>query len=617
MSTTTTPTMMRMLGGWKADITAAADGSSKRPTFAARAYTGNPMRVAVYYRPVVLDLATLKAAEPVTVLRDHDVSQIVGQTTRVEIDVKASEVRVAGIITGDDGPAKEVLGHARNGFQWPVSVGVEVGSLEYVPLGSEATVNGMVHTGPVNIVRDGVLREISFVGVGADKAASATVSGSLKETDMERVQEQDIRAQERERIATIEAACNGLTGDTVATLKAKAINGDLSMEQLQAGLLEHVRNQRPVAPAYTGGRGGAGESPDMIEAAILLQAGCQTVAEKYFGDQVLSQAERYRDPQAIMEASLRLAHIEKPEGPQAMVRAAFSTTNMPQALGSAGQKVALEEVHNDKSSWRKYTLPVNVPDFHEAKIVRLATGGDIEQVAPTGELKHGTFGEDAGAVQVGTHGQLLTLDRQAWYNDGAGLFMQMVKNRVLAGIRAQGNLVTKTLLANANSFFSEANGNYESGADTALTVAGLSMAIATLRGQTDDDGNPLDLQPAVLVVPPELEGVARALLFSDYVEGTADGSPTGNIHKGVAELAVEPRLSAAKFTGASADAWYLFSSPANAAMVVAYLNGVQAPVVEEIGLEGNANYLGYTWRVYFDFGAALIEPRAAVKMAGK
>ena len=52
-------------------------------------------------------------------------------------------------------------------------------------------------------------------------------------------------------------------------------------------------------------------------------------------------------------------------------------------------------------------------------------------------------------------------------------------------------------------------------------------------------------------------------------------------------------------------------------MVVAFLQGQQAPTVEFFGLDHEVNRLAVSWRCYHDFGTALVDPRAAVRSAGE
>ena len=48
-------------------------------------------------------------------------------------------------------------------------------------------------------------------------------------------------------------------------------------------------------------------------------------------------------------------------------------------------------------------------------------------------------------------------------------------------------------------------------------------------------------------------------------------------------------------------------------MIVAFLDGREAPVVEFFGFDADPRMLTATWRVYQDYGAALGDFRAAQK----
>ena len=212
----------------------------------------------------------------------------------------------------------------------------------------------------------------------------------------------------------------------------------------------------------------------------------------------------------------------------------------------------------------------------------------------------------------------LGIDRRDIVNDDASVFSDVLPGLARAAMRTLNGLVAKTLLANASSFFGTGHLNYFDGAATNLQASSLATAIKMLRQMKDAEGNLLDLQPSVLLVPPELEQTALALLHSSEVARVATGDqlPTGNTFKDIAQLAVEPRLSDSGYTGYSAVAWYLFSDAMNAAVVVGFLDGMQSPTLETFGLDHDINTLSYGFRVYHDFGVALADFRAAIKSKG-
>ncbi len=55
----------------------------------------------------------------------------------------------------------------------------------------------------------------------------------------------------------------------------------------------------------------------------------------------------------------------------------------------------------------------------------------------------------------------------------------------------------------------------------------------------------------------------------------------------------------------------------DAALIVAFLQGKQTPTVEFFGLDADPNRLSATWRVFFDYGPALGDSRAAYRAKGE
>ena len=58
----------------------------------------------------------------------------------------------------------------------------------------------------------------------------------------------------------------------------------------------------------------------------------------------------------------------------------------------------------------------------------------------------------------------------------------------------------------------------------------------------------------------------------------------------------------------------MLGGPEDGGIVVSFLNGVDAPTVEQVSLP--ANRMGMGWRGYIDFGVSLADPRAVYKSKG-
>ncbi|MFX2607061.1 Mu-like prophage major head subunit gpT family protein [Enterobacter mori] len=85
-------------------------------------------------------------------------------------------------------------------------------------------------------------------------------------------------------------------------------------------------------------------------------------------------------------------------------------------------------------------------------------------------------------------------------------------------------------------------------ASQAAAAASYGAARTQMRKVKDEDGRPLNVTPGILLVPPALEDVARALMTSDRLE---DGKV--NIYKGTAEVVVSAHLT-------SDTAWFLLDT---------------------------------------------------------
>jgi hypothetical protein len=608
------------------EVQIEAGAESRRPRLSIVAYTGGVMRVPGWER-VVIDLAGLELSGGVAILSDHDSTRrgVVGHGTA---EVREHRLFVTGSISATGEAAREIVESSRNGFPWQASVGVEVFDREQVRAGQRVEVNGRSIEAPatsgcgLTLVRRGRLREVSIVGIGCDGDTAVSIAASKhKETNME-VQTQSpgsgtepvtgSETAESQRVGKIAAIC----GTAHPEIQARAVEEGWDENRTE---LEVLRASRPRIPAIWRSEPTVA-SGQVLEAALLAHLGQASLGEKVLGPVAMERAERLGATSMIdlCRAALLADGREIPTGRMEMVKAALSTLSLPTALGNVANKMLLDSYHETPASWRSFCAVRSTSDFKTNTAVRPTFTGQIERVAPDGELKHGGVSEAVTTFRVDTFGKMLSIDRRDVINDDMSLFQDAAASYGRMAMRKVSDLIYEVLLANAGSFFSAANGNYLEGADSGLSIAALANAIALMRTQRDAEGNDLDLRPATLLVTPELEPTARMLLESEYVE-RAEDVPTGNSLRRAVNLEVEPRLSnTTKFgSAASTKHWYLFTSPSAVPMIVAFLNGRQTPTVEYFGLDQNVNRLAVAWRVYHDFGSTLVDPRAAVRSKGE
>ncbi len=426
--------------------------------------------------------------------------------------------------------------------------------------------------------------------------------------------------------------------DAIEQTGRLAASGDWPSDRLELELLR-------LCGSYTsidnGGRSAIESIPAgrVFEAGLCL-AGKLANVDKAFDAQTLEAADRkWRTGLGLGELLLTAAKANgfgglshRDVGP--LLRAAFpgegnlraggpSTFDVSSVLANVANKFLVQYFNAVDNTWQLIakTRPVN--DFKQVTSYSLTGDFEYKQVAPGGELQHGTLGAQSYANQADTFGRMFAIDRRDIINDDLGAFMQVLTRLGRGGALKLNDIFWSIFLNNA-TFFTTGRNNYAAGADTALSIASLEAAEAAFANQTDPDGKPVAVNPALLVVPPVLKRTALRLMNSTEVRELPDTTSTGaaakaygtaNTFEGDFRIASSPYMSNSKYTGYSSTAWYLLANPNELPVVEAcFLNGVERPTVESA--QADFDTLGVKMRGYFDFGVALQEYRGGVKRKG-
>ncbi len=161
-------------------IEAGGDSQARR-RFEMVAYSGGELLLPGWKNAAVIDLSGLDTQDqrrPIILNHDKTPAGIVGASTSIENT--GAELLVAGDVMTNLPAGRFVSNTASDGFPWQASVGslMENGDIEPVPSGASVVVNGQKFTGPIDVVRRGRLREVSFVVLGADSKTSASLAAS-------------------------------------------------------------------------------------------------------------------------------------------------------------------------------------------------------------------------------------------------------------------------------------------------------------------------------------------------------------------------------------------------------------------------------------------------------
>ncbi len=621
------------------------DGQPGRPTASVNAYNGGPVRVNGWRHPVVVDLESLNTPKTIPLLRSHDAERIVGHGSPTI--TPPNRLDIAGTISASTADAEQVVSLAQGGFPWQASVGVDVqGKPQFLADGESAVINGSKVNGPAYVVRGGELYEVSFVTLGADRSTSAAVAAEFVEGEnqMENQESEKIEAGadvqavferaklEQNRQKAIAAIAQRAMDDgrdilTVEAATRKAIESGNSPDQFELTLM---RDLRPL------GRVSASKpavNEEVLEAAIALAMGSSFDSEKYYRPEVLEAARRNWKQGLTITEFLRIQarrngwNGESNKDVRGLLRAAFnvqassgvSTYDVGGILSNVANKMIMDAFNAVDSSWRSIAQITPVSDFKQMKSYSLTGDLDYEKLGRGERIKHGTLGEQEYTNQADTYAKFLGIDRRDIINDDMGAFNR-VRARLGRGAATKLNKVFWTEFMDNSSFFASGNNNYITGATTNLSSEGLRAGAEKFMKQTDPDGEPLGIMPRYLLVPPELDSIARELFVStNHNTGgaaTTERVPNANVFANRYIPVTCPYLSNTTFTGNSTKAWYLLADPADLPTIeVVFLNGVQTPTVEMA--DADFDLLGISMRGYHDFGVNLMEKRGGIKSKGE
>jgi hypothetical protein len=646
----------------------AGDKADAKPALVhVAAYSGGLMNVAGF-GPLVIDVEGIDAPERVPLLADHEnrLGAVLGSGTPTRAEGRLS---VDGTLSRTNELALRVIELHREGVPLQASVGAEPLETERIAKGRQVVVNGRTIRAEASsflLVRRARLKHVAIVPNGADGSTSVNIAAQAalpKENfDMEfaqwieaqgfaadtldekqtaclraafdasrqpagtdnTTQGKDIAATavanlraemaaETNRIAAIRKHCAGKHAD----IEAEAIRDGWSAERAELAVLRASRPQGPAIHATTDSI-----TPRILEAAFCLKA--MLNVENQYDAQTLELAERFKKRSFVWCAERICAMhgktLDAEPGTTEWIRAAFSTSELSGIVGNVANKALQAAFQSAASIAERISRTRSHSNFHPHTVYSLVIGGELKPIAPDGELKHLTLGEESRTIQVETRGALLTVTRNDLVNDQ----LQALTDNAQALGKKAINSREKVLftLFNAtgagSSFFTTARKNYFEGAATNLSSDSLATAVRLFRDQVGPDGDPILVEPRILLVPTNLEVTAKELMNAQYILGpTSAKTPSTNVWQGSFTPMVSPWLSNTTLTGASTTAWYLLADPQDVPVLeIAYLNGQQTPTVEFFGLDTDPKVLGVTWRVYWDFGAGLAEYRAGVKSKG-
>jgi len=284
--------------------------------------------------------------------------------------------------------------------------------------------------------------------------------------------------------------------------------------------------------------------------------------------------------------------------------ALHGTSDFPNILRDVGSMSLSNAYEAAQSAIKQTSREIAASNFRALHSVKVSAGPDLEEVNEHGEFTSGTIEEGAETFAVKTYGKIFGITRQAIVNDDLDVFSNMfpllgqgaanTEAKLFAGLLEE-NAGLGPKLSDGKALFHSDHSNIAQAASS-LSVASLGTARVAMRRQTGIAGEAINVIPAFLVVPPELETLAEQVLTEIAASEVANANPFA----GKLKLLVEPRFT-------SEAAWYLCATPgAPDGLQHAYLDGVSGPqLFTREGFEVD----GVEYKVRMDFGAGFIDHR--------
>jgi len=296
-----------------------------------------------------------------------------------------------------------------------------------------------------------------------------------------------------------------------------------------------------------------------------------------------------------------------------VTRAFHSASDFPKLLQNVAGKNLQAAYAEEPHTWQPLGRQRNLPDFKPTTTAIIAGQMLPEETLEGGEYKAMSMVEGQTSWSLKTYTGKVLLTRQAIINDDLSAFARQQEMAGRGCRTLESNLVWGLITGNVKVSVDDtalfATGHNNSGTG-AIAIAGLDTGKQKMRKQKDLAGNPLNLAPSYLLVPPDLETTAMQVLYpTGYAPSNLTGDSGTNVFANGLQLITEARLGEN-----SASNWYLTASPSRVDMIeYGYLSSEPGPT---ISTSERRDPDGVEMLVRMDFGASLIDYRGFYKSSG-
>jgi hypothetical protein len=437
--------------------------------------------------------------------------------------------------------------------------------------------------------------------------------------------------------------------EDLGTLQASAIRENWSPDRLE---LELLRAARPDPTQFAIHSTTDGVAPaQVIEASLLLATGRMNEEQvgSNFSEEVMNQASEARHRgyslRRLSHETIQAAGMHVPPGQYdnnfvrtmldaddrlneghdiyaATSMGGVSTVSVSGILSNVMHKLLLQSFAGDSNGMnalQAISSVRSVNDFKDHHIYRLTADGSYQQISAGGNLKYMSVQEAENTINAQTYGVMMALNRHMIINDDLNAFSKIPS---MIGRQARMKFLRvgwAKFLDNA-LFYTQGRGNLLTDVD--FNIDGLTTAANAFAKIRDDNGDPIDTTPRIVLVPSAFQVFADQIYRDTTVilpqkYGGVQKELNTNPHRNKYLPYATPWIDGTNplVPGGNDIDWYLLSGEQDMMpLQVAYLNGNRTPYMERVDLP--ADKLGLGWRSYFDFGFARQEWRGSLKCKG-
>lgn len=399
------------------------------------------------------------------------------------------------------------------------------------------------------------------------------------------------------------------------------VKRDLTVEQARNELLEELITSNPPVSGPARSEITAEQFDkrrDAYTAALCRRAarGSSALSKLSYDEKLCADIPADFGLRALVQECLRsagepVARMSFPDQATKILTRAGSVSEFPAILENVASKTMHVGFGEAEVTYRQWTGSGELPDFKLASRAKLSEATDFEEKPELFPIQEQKLVDAKETWQLKTYATRLSLSREAIINDDMSAFTRIPARFGAAGARTIDKQVYSLLEANPTMnedavalFGTHASGDNDLAA-AALSVDELSKARTAMRKTTGLQGEVIDVVPAHLLVPVDLEDTAFQVVSGQFFPDVNTNTRPSWV--GSLNIVSTPRLT-------DATQWYLAASSGSIdTVVVAGLNGPPSP---ELMREETVANLSVSWIAFFDAAVAALEHRGLIRNPG-